>query len=139
MIGQSELKQSETLKIDDHQDIMHSTPEGLVDDIDVAAKLIADLPQEDSATQKPQKGRRSLLRWSIYGLLGLGIVGLFLPAFLYEQTGGCANKARSSEGKTYVGTMNRGQQAFWLENGTFGKSIPVLDLGIKEETSNYKI
>ena len=101
-------------------------------------ETISDSPQEVAPISKPKKSKRSLLRWSIYSLLGLGIVGLFLPFLLNELTGGCAGKARSSEGKTYVGTMNRGQQAFWLENRTFGKSIPVLDIWIQEETSNYK-
>ncbi|PZO42660.1 MAG: hypothetical protein DCF19_06360 [Pseudanabaena frigida] len=142
MIGQSKPKQPEVLQLDDCLDnrlvVIPSAPERL-DEMDDATKLLANLPEEyNPSLQKPPKGRRSLLRWSIYSLLGLGIVGLFLPFFLNELTGGCANKARSSEGKTYVGTMNRGQQAFWTENRTFGKSIPVLELGIQEETSNYK-
>ena len=108
--------------------------------LETEQEAIADLPQEPQESvrsDQPQESRRSLWRWVVYSLLGLGVMGLVLPNFL-NQTNSCGNKVRSSEGKTYVGTMNRGQQAFWLENGAFGKSIPVLGLGISEETNNYK-
>lgn len=106
-------------------------------DLETEQVAIADLFQEEPANPKPQKPKRSLLRWTIYSTLGFGILALGLPAFL-NQTGGCAGKARNSEGKTYVGSMNRAQQAFWLEKSAFAKSIPALDLGISEETSNFK-
>ena len=48
-----------------------------------------------------------------------------------------ANKARESEGKMYIGSMNRAQQAYYLEKGTFTKSIADLGLGIKTETNYY--
>jgi hypothetical protein len=105
-------------------------------DPDLVADLpqdVADLPQDTDALPKPKKPRRWVLRLIIYGSLGLGLIALVLPSF-----SGCGNKARSSEGRTYVGTMNRGQQAFWAEKQTFGRSIPVLELGIKEETDNFK-
>ena len=95
--------------------------------------LVADLPQDAVTLPKPKKPTRWILRLIIYGSLGFGLIALVLPSFM-----GCGNKAKSSEGKTYVGTMNRGQQAFWAEKQTFGRSIPVLDLGIKEETVNFK-
>lgn len=46
-------------------------------------------------------------------------------------------KARSSEGKVYVGSMNRAQQAYFLENDKFSTSIEKLGLGIKPETEDY--
>ncbi len=101
-------------------------------------EAIADSPQEVARISKPKKSKRSLLRWIVYGSLGLGILTLVIPAFLIQAVGCGGNKARNSEGKTYVGSMNRAQQAFWIENSAFARSIHALDLGITEETSNFK-
>jgi type IV pilus assembly protein PilA len=49
-----------------------------------------------------------------------------------------ANKAKQSEAKQYIGSMNRAQQAKFTENGAFSNSIPDLGIGIKTETTNYK-
>ncbi|MEG3846797.1 type IV pilin-like G/H family protein [Microcoleus sp. herbarium19] len=49
-----------------------------------------------------------------------------------------ANKAKQSEAKQYVGSMNRVQQAQFAENGSFSTSVAALGLGIKTETANYK-
>jgi type IV pilus assembly protein PilA len=51
---------------------------------------------------------------------------------------GMATKAKQSEGKQYVSSMNRGQQAYYAENSVFSNYIPALGLGIKTETNNYK-
>lgn len=131
MVQQSKTKQPELLMQvgdDDQQNQLVLEPE---------QEAIADLPQDELPLQKPKKTKRSLLRWIVYGGLGFGILAIALPAFL-GQAVGCGNKARNSEGKTYVGSMNRAQQAFWLEKSAFAKSIPALDLGIQEETSNFK-
>lgn len=48
-----------------------------------------------------------------------------------------AKKARQSEGKTYIGTMNRAHQAYFLENNKFATTIEELQIGIKSETENY--
>ncbi|NMG20753.1 type IV pilin-like G/H family protein [Brasilonema bromeliae] len=56
-----------------------------------------------------------------------------LPSFLSQ-----ANKAKQSEAKTYVGSMNRAQQAYYLENGQFVIDTSKLGIGIKPETENYK-
>ncbi len=47
-------------------------------------------------------------------------------------------KARESEGKQYVSSMNKAQQAYYAENTGFTSSIANLGLGIKTETANYK-
>jgi type IV pilus assembly protein PilA len=65
------------------------------------------------------------------------LAAIALPAFLNQ-----ANKARQSEAKTNVGSMNRAQQAYYLEKSTFiGNDTPTnfakLGLGIKTQTSNY--
>ncbi len=132
---QAKPKQSEAMSMDNLQKEPQSFPQDLVER-DSQTVVLVDLPQEDVLPVKPEKSKRSILRWSIYSLLGFGLLALAAPFFL-NQTFGCGNKARSSEARTYVGTMNRGQQAFWLENGAFG-SIADLKIGIQEETINYK-
>ena len=51
---------------------------------------------------------------------------------------GMATKAKQSEGKQYISSMNKGQQAYFAENPAFATSIAALGLGIKTETNNYK-
>ncbi len=66
----------------------------------------------------------------------IGILSsIALPSFLNQ-----ANKARQSEAKTYVGSMNRGQQAYYVEKSEFVTDIAnVGDLGlnIQTKTENY--
>lgn len=66
------------------------------------------------------------------------LAAIALPSFLNQ-----ANKAKQSEAKTYVGSMNRAQQAFYLENDYFtafddGKGFGQLGLGIATQTVNYQ-
>jgi type IV pilus assembly protein PilA len=65
----------------------------------------------------------------------IGILSaIALPAFLSQ-----ANKAKQSEAKQYVSSINKGQQAFYVENGSFSGDTTgtELGLGIKTQTSNY--
>ncbi|MBD2384165.1 type IV pilin-like G/H family protein [Cylindrospermum sp. FACHB-282] len=66
----------------------------------------------------------------------IGILSaIALPSFLNQ-----ANKARASEAKTYVGSVNRAQQAYILENPSFvtdQSNFTQLQLGIKTQTENY--
>ncbi|MGB7250574.1 MAG: type IV pilin-like G/H family protein [Phormidesmis sp.] len=63
----------------------------------------------------------------------IGILSaIALPSFLNQ-----ANKAKQSEAKTYVGSMNRAQQAYYLERGDFTATISDLGLGIATSTPNY--
>ena len=64
----------------------------------------------------------------------IGILSaIALPAFLNQ-----ANKAKQSEAKQYVASMNKGQQAYFAENTKFGTSVEALGLGLKTQTTNYK-
>lgn len=65
----------------------------------------------------------------------IGILSaIALPSFLNQ-----ANKARQSEAKQYVGSINRGLQAYYLENSNeFTTVITELSLGIAPATENYK-
>ena len=63
----------------------------------------------------------------------IGILSaIALPAFLSQ-----ANKAKQSEAKQYVASMNKGQQAYYAENPSFGTSVSILGLGLKTQTTNY--
>jgi type IV pilus assembly protein PilA len=63
----------------------------------------------------------------------IGILSaIALPSFLNQ-----ANKAKQSEAKTYVGSMNRAQQAYYLEKDEFSKDIGPLGLGIATQTQYY--
>lgn len=63
----------------------------------------------------------------------IGILSaIALPSFLNQ-----AKKAKQSEAKTYVGSINRGQQAYMTENDTFGTDINLLGVGINTSTANY--
>jgi type IV pilus assembly protein PilA len=62
----------------------------------------------------------------------IGILSaIALPSFLNQ-----ANKAKQSEAKTYVGSANRAQQAYFLEKNAFAPDLTTLELGISN-TANY--
>ena len=67
-------------------------------------------------------------------ILLTGVIVLVIPSFFMCN----ANKAKQSEAKQYVGSMNRAQQAKFVENGSLSNSVDALGLGIKTETTNYK-
>ena len=60
------------------------------------------------------------------------LAAIALPSFLSQ-----ANKAKQSEAKQYLASINKGQQAFYVENTKFGGSISQLGIGIRTITSNY--
>ena len=60
-------------------------------------------------------------------------VEIFVPPFVTM-----AIKAKQSEAKQYVSSMNKGQQAYYADNSAFSNYIPALGLGLKTETNNYK-
>lgn len=66
----------------------------------------------------------------------IGILSaIALPSFLNQ-----ANKAKQSEAKTYVGSANRAQQAYYLEKGAFvtqAVDFGNLGLGVATQTENY--
>ena len=63
----------------------------------------------------------------------IGILSaIALPSFLNQ-----ANKGKQSEAKQYTGSMNRAQQAYFLENAQFTTSMDQLGLGIRTQTENY--
>ncbi|MEO0885894.1 MAG: type IV pilin-like G/H family protein [Cyanobacteria bacterium J06648_10] len=66
----------------------------------------------------------------------IGILSaIALPSFLNQ-----ANKAKQSEAKTYIGSINRAQQAYFMENNTMAtdERFAQLGLGIQQTTDNYQ-
>lgn len=60
------------------------------------------------------------------------LAAIALPSFLNQ-----ANKARQSEATSYVGSINRGQQAYFLEQNEFASTIGKLELGVAPDTEFY--
>ena len=69
----------------------------------------------------------------LMAVIVIGILSaLALPSFLNQ-----ANKAKQSEAKAYIGSMNRAHQADYMERGEFTTDIANLGLGIQPETASY--
>lgn len=69
-------------------------------------------------------------------LIVIVVIGILsaiaLPSFLNQ-----AKKAKQSEAKMYIASMNRGHQAVYLERGAFTTNLNDLGLGIRPETTSY--
>ncbi|MCL2934877.1 MAG: type IV pilin-like G/H family protein [Trichodesmium sp. MAG_R03] len=62
------------------------------------------------------------------------LFSIALPSFLNQ-----ANKAKQSEAKAYIGSMNKAHQAYFVENTTFTTNIEALGIGVTTTpTNNYK-
>jgi hypothetical protein len=72
--------------------------------------------------------------------LGMTMLNLqiFSTSTAAEVRASQTTKAKESEGKQYVISMNKAQQAYYSENTGFTSSVANLALGIKSENPNYK-
>jgi type IV pilus assembly protein PilA len=62
------------------------------------------------------------------------LAAIALPSFLNQ-----AAKAKQSEGKSFVGAINRAQQAYRLEAPTFAEDFDKLNVGLPTKTNNYEM
>ncbi|MFN7715884.1 MAG: type IV pilin-like G/H family protein [Pseudanabaenaceae cyanobacterium] len=60
------------------------------------------------------------------------LAAIALPSFLNQ-----ANKGKQSEARTYVGSLNKGQQGYYTEKSKFGTQDTVLGVGLNTNTANY--
>lgn len=100
----------------------------------------ADLSQENTKiapeflTNAPKKKRQIFSFWGVATILGIfGTLGFIaLPSFL-----NCGNKAKQAEAKTYVGSINRAQQANFEEKKVFANSMEATGISLNAQTMNY--
>lgn len=108
------------------------------------------LPPQNNSNSTAFMAKKSSKRLICAGVLGsIGTWGLailwpqVLPALALQQPSLIellqqqTIRAKQSEGKNYVGAMNRGQQAYFIEYNKFTNSLEKLGIGIKNSTENY--
>lgn len=87
--------------------------------------------------RKKRIDKQALLSILVHALIAVVIAVLSVPYYTMNSPGE-AKQAYESEAKTYIGSINRSQQAFRLENSSFTGDIEQLGLGISSETERYK-
>lgn len=60
------------------------------------------------------------------------LAAIALPSLLSQ-----VNKGKQAEGKQNIGSLNRAQQAYFLENDSFATDVVSVGIGIKTQTVNY--
>ncbi|MEG4963174.1 MULTISPECIES: type IV pilin-like G/H family protein [unclassified Microcoleus] len=68
-------------------------------------------------------------------LIFIGMISAIFYSFVMDSR---PHKARASEAKQYLNSMNRAQQAYFAEKNAFATSVEALGLGIKTVTPNFK-
>lgn len=80
---------------------------------------------------KPDRGFTLIELLVVIIIIGI-LSAISLPSFLNQ-----ANKAKQSEAKVYIGTLNRVQQAYYLEQSNFASDLTSLANPIPSQTDNY--
>jgi type IV pilus assembly protein PilA len=93
----------------------------------------AQSSEKNIPPKKKNDGGFTLVELIIVLMIITILSAIALPSFL-----DCSLKARQSEAKQYLSSMNRAQQAYFAEKGAFSNSLTALGLGIKTQTTNYK-
>ena len=89
-------------------------------------KILSTIPQ--SRTQRGFTLIELLVTIVIIAILA----GVALPSMLNQ-----ANKARQSAAKSHIGSVNRAQQSYRLEERTFANDMGLLGIGIPLTTDKY--
>jgi type IV pilus assembly protein PilA len=90
---------------------------------DLQVKLLQFLNEKSNLSSQTSDGFTLIELLVVIVIIGL-LSAIALPTFL-----NFAGKAKQSEALTYVGSINRGQQAYYLEKNVFGY-LSNLELGI---------
>ncbi|MFK0730676.1 MAG: type IV pilin-like G/H family protein [Gloeotrichia echinulata GP01] len=96
---------------------------------ELQAKFIQHLNNRKNKTEEGFTLIELLVVVIIIGVLA----AIALPSLL-----GQVNKAKQSEARNYLGTVNRSQQAYFLEYQKFATGLSELQVGVKSQTDNYK-
>jgi type IV pilus assembly protein PilA len=93
--------------------------------------------QKECSRKHPRKPKISASAFCL-GITIINFLPIFSSSTAAEVQLSQAIKAKEAEGKQYVSSMNKAQQAYYAENTGFTSSVANLGLGIKTETVNYK-
>jgi len=94
-------------------------------------ELKAKFIQQILSKKKDNEGFTLIELLVVIIIIGI-LSAIALPSFLNQ-----AAKAKQSEAKTYVGSVNRAQQSYRIENTAFGTDITTLQIGIPSQTDYY--
>ena len=94
-------------------------------------ELKAKFIQQILSKKKDNEGFTLIELLVVIIIIGI-LSAIALPSFLNQ-----AAKAKQSEAKTYIGSVNRTQQAYRIENPSFAANFTDLQIGIGTQTTNY--
>ena len=99
------------------------TPRKSKKEVSQTTELIFHHPPDNPL---PNKKVKVSTGWGKYVIILLGM-GVMAVIALHNLVG-CGGQSRSSDGKLYLGVINRAQQSFHSENGAFASNLADLDL-----------